>query len=71
VLCPFCGSQRIAPFLAKEDNTVEYRCRDCGRRFSVRVVPRPPRQGIHDTPAGDRTRGRFGGDPAAAHGTCG
>jgi hypothetical protein len=44
---PFCGSSRIAPFVANGPDEVEYRCRDCGRRWTVRV----PRHTSRECPA--------------------
>ena len=39
VMCPACGSSRIGPFLPRGGNEVEYRCRDCGQRWTVRIAP--------------------------------
>ena len=35
-VCPGCGSVRVRPFLPDPEG-VDYRCRDCGRRWLVRV----------------------------------
>ena len=39
LICPDCASIRIRPFLALSTG-VEYRCRDCGRRWTILVTIR-------------------------------
>jgi hypothetical protein len=35
LICPGCGSSPIGPFLPRGGNEVDYRCRDCGQRWTV------------------------------------
>ena len=39
LICPGCASIRIRPFLALSTG-VEYRCRDCGRRWTIQLTTR-------------------------------
>jgi DNA-directed RNA polymerase subunit RPC12/RpoP len=39
VRCPGCASARVRPFVPLVTG-VEYRCRDCGRRWAVSVSAR-------------------------------
>jgi hypothetical protein len=43
--CPHCKSQNVEPVEAAQSHALHhpdfYRCRDCGKQFSVAKAPRP------------------------------